>query len=213
MADLVFGLSLRTLASNEPAFQHELRRKLPRYHWRPLSGIRTGEALADLQRICLRHGIRLPTSFALVGKTLSQADSIARALDPELDPVELLREDSLVVMLEEAERRLEPNALLTYAATQVEAVARLPRRVAQLAERLEAGTIKVGIEPTGLDDLEHVLRSVANRLGIALIVVGLLVSSALMARVNDAVALCGFILASVIGLYMIWKIIRTPGEL
>ncbi len=78
VADLILSLSLTTMDSDEAAFVHELRRKLPRYHWRSLSGIRAGEALADLQRISLRHGIRLPTAFALVGKTLSQADSIAR---------------------------------------------------------------------------------------------------------------------------------------
>ena len=38
-----------------------------------------------------RARIALPTSFALVGKTLAQADAIARALDPELDPIALLR--------------------------------------------------------------------------------------------------------------------------
>jgi hypothetical protein len=45
-----------------------------------------------------------------------------------------------------------------------------------------------------------------------MIVVGLLVASALMARVSDEVALAGFCLSGVIGLYMIWRIIRTPGE-
>ena len=45
------------------------------------------------------------------------------------------------------------------------------------------------------------------------IIVGLLLSSALMARVNHAVSLGGFCLAAALGLYMIWKIIRTPGEL
>jgi hypothetical protein len=34
-----------------------------------------------------------------------------------------------------------------------------------------------------------------------------------MARVSHAVALAGFVLASLLGLYMLWKIIRTPGEL
>ena len=53
----------------------------------------------------------------------------------------------------------------------------------------------------------------ANRIGAAMIVVGLLISSALMARVNDGVSLVGFALASLIGLYMLWKIARTPGEL
>jgi ubiquinone biosynthesis protein len=186
---------------------------LPRYQWRPLGGIRSGEALADLQRICLRYGIRLPTSFALVGKTLSQADSIARTLDPELDPIALIEEESFELMLLDAESRLDPSRLFSYLFTQLETVSRLPRRLGQVADRLETGTLKVGIVPTDLADAEHMIRSVANRIGAALIVVGLLVSSALMARVSDVVALVGFVLSGVIGLYMIWRIIRTPGEL
>ena len=46
-----------------------------------------------------------------------------------------------------------------------------------------------------------------------LIVAALLVSSALMARVDDRVALVGFVLSFLLGLYMVWKIIRTPGRL
>ena len=128
----------------------------------------------------------LPTSFALVGKTLAQADSIARTLDPELDPIELLQVDSLELMLREAERRLTPNALSTYAFTQLAPLARLPRRIGQVADRLEEGTLRIGIAPTRLEGLEAVLRGAANRIGAALIVSALLVSSALMARVNDA---------------------------
>jgi ubiquinone biosynthesis protein len=213
VADLILDLSLTTLGSDEPAFVHDIRRKLPRYHWRPLKDIRAGEALADLQRIALRYGIRLPPAFALVGKTLSQADSVARMLHPELDPIELLESEALNLMLEEAERRLEPRALLSYGYTQFDALARLPRRVAQVVDRLEGGTIKVGVVPTDLGDIERVLRSVANRLGAAMIVVGLLVSSALMARVDHTVAMVGFTLSFLLGLYMVWKIVRTPGEL
>jgi len=215
VGDLILGLSLTTIGSDEPGFRHELRRKLPRYHWRPLAEIRAGEALADLQRISLRYGVRLPPSFALVGKTLSQADSIARTLDPLLDPIELLEEDAMAVMLGEAERRLEPNTLFSYLFTQLEAVSRLPRRLTQVVDRLETGTMKVGVVPTDLADVEHVLRSVANRVGAAVIVTGVLVSSALIARVHDLrwIAAAGFVLAALLGLYIVWKIIRTPGEL
>ncbi|MDQ3778630.1 MAG: AarF/UbiB family protein [Actinomycetota bacterium] len=213
VAALVLGLSVTTLESDEPGFVAELRRKLPRYHWRPLSGIRAGEALADLQRMSVKYGIRLPTSFALVGKTLAQADSIARTLDESLDPIELLRDDSLALMLNEGERRLAPNELMTYAYTQLAPLARLPRRIGQVADRLEEGTLRVGIVPAKLETLEGVVRGAANRVGAALIVAALLVSSALMARVNDTVALVGFVLSFLLGLYMLWKIVRTPGEL
>ena len=213
VAALILAMSHTTLESDEPSFVAELRRKLPRYHWRPLSGIRAGEALADLQRMSVQHGIMLPTSFALVGKTLAQADSIARTLDPDLDPIELLQADSLELMLREAERRLTPTELSSYAFTQLAPLARLPRRIGQVADRLETGTLRIGIVPTKLESLEAVLRGAANRIGAALIVAALLVSSALMARVNDAIAVVGFVLSFILGLYMLWKIVRTPGDL
>jgi ubiquinone biosynthesis protein len=180
-----------------------------------LSRIRAGEALADLQRISFEHGIGLPTTFALVGKTLAQADSIARVLDPELDPIALMVEDSLEMMLAETERQLEPNQLFSWLYTQLEPLGRMPRRVGQLVNRLETGTFKVGIVPTDLEPLERVMRSTANRVGSSVIVAALLVSSALLARVHDLrwLAFAGFCCAFALGLYLVWKIIRTPGEL
>ncbi len=213
VADLMISLSLTTADSDEAGFVHDLRRKLPRYQWRPLSGIKTGEGLADLQRLSLQHGIALPTSFALVGKTLSQAESIARTLDPTLDPVEMIRSEGWTVMAQEAERRLEPNQLFAFGFAQLQPLLRLPRRLAQVAQKLESGTLKIGIAPVQLDDLERLLRSTANRIGAAMIISALLIASALMARVDHTLAVVGFVCAAGLGLYMLWRIMRTPGGL
>jgi ubiquinone biosynthesis protein len=213
VADLILSLSLTTTASDEPGFVHDLRRKLPRYQWRPLATIKTGEGLADLQRLCLVHGIALPTSFALVGKTLSQAESIARALDPLLDPVEMIRDEGWKVMAQEAQHRLEPNQVLAFGFTQLQPLLRFPRRLAQLVQKLETGTLKVGFAPVQLDELERLLRSTANRIGAAMIIAALLISSALMARVDHTLSVIGFLAAAGLGLYMLWRILRTPGGL
>jgi ubiquinone biosynthesis protein len=213
VADLIISLSLTSAASDEAGFVHDLRRKLPRYQWRPLAGIKTGEALADLQRLCLQHGIALPPSFALVGKTLSQAESIARSLDPSLDPVEMIRGESSTVLVQEAERRLEPSQLLAFTFTQLQPLLRLPRRLAQLTQKVETGSLKVGIAPVELEAFEQLLHSTSNRIGAAMIISALLIASALMARVNHALAVVGFVCAAALGLYMLWRIVRTPGGL
>jgi predicted unusual protein kinase regulating ubiquinone biosynthesis (AarF/ABC1/UbiB family) len=215
VSDLIISLSLTGVQSDQPRFVHDVRRKLPRFHWRPLSGIRAGESLADLQRIALEHNIALPTSFALVGKTLAQADSIARVLDPQLDPIALMEEEAIEVMLFEAERRLEPNRFFAYLYTQLDPLTRLPRRVGHVLSELEQGSLKVGVVPTGLAELEHNLRSIANRVGAAIIVAALLLASAIIVRVHrfEWVGIAGFALAGLLGLYMVWKIVRTPGEL
>jgi ubiquinone biosynthesis protein len=215
VADLMIGLSLTDIHSDEAGFVHDVRRMLPRYHWRPLSGIRTGEALGSLQRLALDHGIRLPTSFALVGKTLAQADTIARELDPELDPVELIEKETVDVMVLEASRRLEPNRLFAQLYTQLDPLARMPRRIGHLVSELERGTLKIGIVPTGLDDFEHNMRSIANRVGAAIIIAALLLSSSLifMSHRAEWLAIAGFSLAAFLGAFMVWRIARTPGEL
>jgi ubiquinone biosynthesis protein len=213
VADLIVSLSLTSAASDEAGFVHDLRRTLPRYQWRPLAGIKTGEALADLQRLCLQHGIALPTSFSLVGKTLSQAEGIARTLDPSLDPVATIRGESSTVLVQEAERRLEPNQLLAFTFTQIQPLLRLPRRLAQLAQKVENGSLKVGIAPVEIEAFERLLHATANRIGAAMIISALLIASALMARVNHAFAVVGFSCAAALGLYMLWRIVRTPGGL
>jgi ubiquinone biosynthesis protein len=215
VADLVIALSLTTTGSDQAGFVQDVRRKLPRFHHRPLASIEAGNALADLQRAAIRRDIRLPTSFALVGKTLAQADSIARRLDPELDPVALIEEQSLEVMGKEIERRLEPNRLAAYAFTQLTPLVSLPRRVGHLVSELEQGTLRIGVVPTGLGELEHNLRSIANRMGASVIVGALLLASSLLVRSDKVewLGVAGFCLAAVLGLYMLWKIIRTPGEL
>ncbi|HEU5244470.1 MAG TPA: AarF/UbiB family protein [Gaiellaceae bacterium] len=215
VAELLIALSLTSTRSDQAGFVQDVRRKLPRFHHRPLASIEAGRALADLQRAAIRRDIRLPTSFALVGKTLAQADSIARLLDPELDPVALIEEQSFEVMTREAERRLEPNRLAAYAFTQLAPLARLPGRIGQVVTELERGSLTVRIVPTGLDELEHHLRSIANRVGAAMIVGALLLASSLLVREHSVewLGVAGFCLAAVLGLYMVWKIIRTPGEL
>jgi ubiquinone biosynthesis protein len=215
VADLILGLSLTDATADQPALVHDVRRKLPRFHWRPLSGIQAGESLADLQRIALEHRVALPTSFALVGKTLAQADAIARVLDPQLDPIAAIEEEALSVMLVEAERRLEPKRLFAYLYTQLDPLTRLPRKAAHVLNELEQGSFKVAVQPTGLDELETHLRSIANRMGAAIIVGALLLASAIIVRVHrfEWLGIGGFCLAALLGLYMIWKIVRTPGEL
>jgi hypothetical protein len=103
--------------------------------------------------------------------------------------------------------------MLAFTFTQLQPLMRMPRRVAQLVQKIETGSLKVGIAPVELEDFEQLLRSTANRVGAAMIVSALLIASALMARVDHTLAVVGFLCAAALGLYMLWRILRTPGGL
>jgi hypothetical protein len=134
-------------------------------------------------------------------------------LDPQMDPVEIIRCEENDVLASELERRLEPTGLVMFAFSQLQPLLRMPRRISQVVRQLETGSLKIAIAPAELESFEHLLRSTANRVGAALIIAALLISSALMASVNHAVSLAGFSSAAALGLYMLWRILRTPGGL
>jgi hypothetical protein len=125
----------------------------------------------------------------------------------------MLRDEGWSVLSGEVAKRLEPNQVVAFAFTQLQPLLRMPRRLSQLVTKLETGSIRIGIVPTELEGLEQVVRSTANRIGAALIISALLVASALMARVSHAISVAGFAVAVVLGLYMLWRIVRTPGGL
>jgi hypothetical protein len=89
----------------------------------------------------------------------------------------------------------------------------MPRRIGHVLSELEQGSLRIGVTPTGLEELEANARSIANRLGFSVIVGALLVASAILAQVHrfEWLAVFGFCLAGVLGLFMVWRIIRTPG--
>ncbi len=129
--------------------------------------------------------------------------------DLYIEELEQLVDDVTPFPFDEARRLIDEEIGL-------EIFARLDERplaCASIAQMQGTGTLKIGIQPTGLDELEHVARSVANRLGAAMIISALLVASALMARVNDTIAVTGFVLSVGLGLFELWRILRTPGDL
>jgi hypothetical protein len=87
--------------------------------------------------------------------------------------------------------------------TQLEPLFRLPRRAAQLLQKLEAGNLKLNIAPVQAEHFESLLRSTATRIRAALIVSALLVASALMPRVEHTLAVVCFFGAVAFGLYML----------
>lgn len=127
----------------------------------------------------------------------------------------LLEDEALNVMVTETARRLEPNRLWAYLYTQLDPLTRMPRRLGHVLSELEQGSLKIGIVPTGLDAFEASLRSAANRIGSAIVIAALLLASALLARVHrfEWLAFSGFCVAALAALYMLVKIIRTPGDL
>ena len=218
MANQLLRMSSLNHRTDEQRFEAELRRLLPRYHNVGIAQIEVGHAIVQIQQLAMRCGVQLPIPFALIGKTLSQVDHIARTLDPTIDPLAVIRDETLPLMGEQLEAMLTPSSLMSIVAPRAMSLLELPDRAERLLDGIERGSTSISITPQ-LDDAVVELRTITNRLTAAIVLAAVIVASALLMHVDGvgtilgypALGFLGFVTAAVLGFGLIIRMLRTEG--
>jgi ubiquinone biosynthesis protein len=94
----------------------------------------------------------------------------------------------------------------------------LPYQIHDTLEQVRDGQIEVGFVHKGLDELLAKLDTLFNRLVIALVVTGGLIGSSLIGIFAKSgphilglhiVALFGFVLSAILGVWLLWGVVRS----
>ena len=220
LADVLISMSSTDRSSDQRLFHQELRRLLPRYQLSSLGQISIGDGLSEIQRLALTCRIGLPVPLALIAKTLSQVDSIARELDPDIRPFEVVKKYASELMVAQVRASMDPSSVASMTAGPALALSRLPRRIDHLLEKAERGELTIGVVPTELKEMVAAARSVTNRISISIILAATLIASGPLMNVHGVRTLFGYpalglislIAATTMGMVLIVSMWRTRGR-
>ena len=186
--------------------------------------MQAGAVLLELYGVAAECGIKLPAELSVLGKTLLNLDQISTTLDPAFDPNAAIRRHSAEVMRAHMMSSLTPGAVFSNLLEVVELVQRLPGRINRALDRVERGEFKMRVHAIDEPRLMLSLRSMANRITLGLMVAGLIVGSALLARVETAgrvfgypaiafiLFLVGAVAAIALGVHIVWFDRDEPHE-
>lgn len=195
--------------------RHDISRLLRKYHGRHLQDLSANEFTADLTPIVFRNKLRFPTDLWLLLKTLAMMEGIGKRLDPEFDVFSvsqpyvrrLGRQMRSPAML--WDRFMDTGASLTTL------LMTAPDMTIDLMRRLEAGKLKLLIEPTEYDRLLGEIDLAVSRLSVSLLIAAMILGLALLIpRIDEAntwfyIFLVGmFVTSSIMGLWMAYSILR-----
>lgn len=167
-----------------------------------------GRLLLELVGCSAEHGLRVPAEISLLGKTLLNLERVAGALDPDMDPRELV-ESHLNAIMRAQLRRSFSSANMAGELLEVQGLLRdAPRKLSDTLSLLAENRFQVRL--AGLENsrvLEN-MQKIANRIAAAVVTAALLMSSAMLMRVETAATLFGypalavvlFLIATVLGL-------------
>jgi ubiquinone biosynthesis protein len=211
-------LGVRYPKEREEQFTTELREMYYRYYGATLQEIDPIQVIREAFALIYTMNLRLPTRFVMLDKAIATLGSVGVELYPDFNVFEVAKPYARDLMLERftprriaARARRESFKLGMYAVE-------LPHQIHDTLEQVRDGQIEVGFVHKGLDDLLAKLDTLFNRLVIALIVTGGLIGSSLIgifAKTGPhilglhVVAAFGFFLSAVLGVWLLWGVVRS----
>ena len=166
-----------------------------------------GIVLYEMITIAFREGLKLPAELTLLAKALFNLDAVTRALDPNFNPTESIREYTSEIANKMARREMSPRRLFQIASETSSLVRALPHRLDVLTQKMVADDFAVRVDTPQLGSLLLGLEKVANRIFTGLVLGGLLVASGLLMAYQRRLGIAGFLIAAVIGLWMVATIL------
>jgi ubiquinone biosynthesis protein len=175
-----------------------------------------GRAMLQLLFIFGSHGIPLSRDYSLMAKAVLEIEEIGRALDPAFD----LRAYAQPVLKELERERTGTRAVWRYTRDFLRAsfggLEELPRQIQRLVRRFENDNITFTMQHRGLDRLQEGLQTASNRIALGVIIGSLIIGSSLIVNTHippyllgyPMLGIVGYLLSAVLGLYVIWDIIR-----
>ncbi|HEY3757974.1 MAG TPA: AarF/UbiB family protein [Opitutaceae bacterium] len=175
-----------------------------------------GRAMLKLLFIFGQHGVMLSRDYSLMAKAILSIEEIGRLLDPQFD----LRVHTEEVLREVYSERANPKTLARefkdFVRNSAHTLREMPDEMHRILRRLENDDLTVNFNHQGLEDLDDGLRTAANRLTVGIIIASLVIGSAHLMTTHippfigdyPLWGVIGFVTSFLLGIYVVWDIIR-----
>jgi ubiquinone biosynthesis protein len=207
---------------NEAELRRDVQRFMIRYYGLSLKDVSVSEFLGEVFKIANRHRIKLPSDFALLGRTLAILEGVARQLDPNIVLVEVAQPFATKLVRERYSPDKIGNSLVRSLREANALTQSLPRRMDALLKKVEHDDLHLNLSLSDPERFTDKLDVVFNRLAFSLVVASTIIGSALLIQSGRTftlpifgydlpVAQVSFIASIVLGVRLLWSIMRSKG--
>ena len=211
-------LTLRLADTTSPVdmrlLEQDYERLLRKYYNRDLSEINFSQIIYELLQVARNNSIQLPSSLGLYAKTLANLEGVIRSFDPDINLFEeikpLLTDLFRIQLVGEAPLQALLRTVLDLKSFSLQS----PQQVEQILGGISTENLTWKISIAEIDGIRRTIDSVTNRLSFSIVVGSLIMGAAtIVAQTQDSkiswISDALFIAASVIGLWLVFSILRS----
>ncbi|MCD6441884.1 MAG: AarF/ABC1/UbiB kinase family protein [Candidatus Marinimicrobia bacterium] len=202
---------------NVNALKADITKMIYDYYGVPLKELQLNILMNEFYEIIQSYRLTLPVHLSLALKALLTAEGLGRLLYPEFDAVSELRPYLGKIIM----RRYDPTRKFKEGLILIDDLAllaeELPKKTRIIINKAASGKFAIQFEHRNLEHLVDELGKSSNRLSAALIISALIIGSSFVIQAAIApklfgyplIGVVGFLLASILGLKLIWDMFRN----
>jgi len=191
-ATIAMNLGEVTGEFDEREFRRHAGALVTRQQNATIEDIEIGRLVIDVSRVSADNGVRLPSEFTMLGKTLLNLDEVARALDPEFDPNDSIRRNAAEILRKRTMKDASPANVFTTVMEMKDFVEHLPGRLNKVLDVVAGNELRLKVDAIDEKTLMDGFQKVANRITVGLIVAALIVGAAMLMRVETTFRVFGY---------------------
>lgn len=196
-------------------FRKNIARKIQESKNQKAKDLKTGLTLIEINQLAAQQSIHIPVELNILGKILLNMDQIVAYLTPEYDMQETIKSYVHELMERRMKDNLKPGNWMELFLEMKELTENLPFRLNKFSENLAENQIRVKVDAIDEERFTDAFQKVANRITAGLIIAALIMGAALLVRVPSSWTIGGypafafflFIMAALIGLYLLYQIL------
>jgi ubiquinone biosynthesis protein len=204
-------LSDNTVIRNYRELENDVNEFVQNYSFRTVNQNEMSTIMLQLKDLIIKHGLKVPTHFFLLIRSMVTVEGVITALDPNLDLTRLIRP----FLIKLVAKHYNPVQFIKRTVNSVYELGmymeEFPRDLKNAMRKINTGEIKVDLRHKGIDPLVHTINRVSKQLVSAVIIAALLIGSSQMIIHNvhplwgtsSAFGIVGFILSGFIGINML----------
>ncbi|MEA2030375.1 MAG: AarF/UbiB family protein [candidate division Zixibacteria bacterium] len=203
--------------ANRIALRTDINSLVNQYYEVPLKELQVSDLLKEIFKIFRAHQMTLSSNLSLMLKALVTVEGLGRLLHPDFDMVSEVRPYVRRIMYRRYDPRRRFRDLLNVFDDFSNLVEELPQSIRGTLRKINAGELRIQFEHRNLEKLTKEINQSSNRISSAVIIAALIIGSSLVMQVPSGPSLFGFpligvigyLIASVLGLLLLWNIFRS----
>jgi len=198
-------------------FKHDLVELIEPLYGKKIKQISLSDYIDRVTRLAIKHRLKFPADLILMNKAFLTIEGLGRELDPEFDFIEVAKPYTYRLMKKKYSPRRYSHRMRRKALDLADFFGNLPRQLRIILRKLVKDDIVVNMEIRGFERFIRDFDRSTNRISFSVIIAAIIIGSSVIIHSGRGrlafgypfLGLFGYVLAGLLGLWLVWGIIRS----